>query len=344
VEEYVIPARLNQEADALQRAAKQYVECGRNFLYHECQPAAQGAPVHSQLTPRYCTLATICPECAARESGRLQRRYQPRIATALVKAPNGAKLRFVTAGLRPFGTEAPTDALARCLPAFKSLLKICYAVPVTAQEWAIYFQLWPVSGWEVADAGSKAKARKERRRRVRADRLRQGFGAVLSAEFGEQGMKAHCHALVLGRYVKQADLSRCWKLLTGSFIVHVEAADLGDTREVLKYAVKFSNRTPEQLASIYRATCGRRRVEALGCFRGVCELEFCAYALRDRLTCEQCGSPLHPVGMLPHWMHSMGLRAPPNDRPYRFRFLAPAGITPTTSTPRAERPQLGLGL
>lgn len=318
-EEYVVPARMSRQAAALDRAARAYVGCGLNFVYHECQPANRGADVHSQLTARYCMLATICPDCARRDTGRLLARYAPRIASALVDVPDGLRLRLVTAGLKPHGAEALTDAFDRCQPAFKSLLRICFGVPVSAREWKIYFQLAPLTDREKLDAGTVAKARKVRRARVRADLLRRGFGAIMASEFGERSMLAHCHALVLARFVEQRTLSRCWRLLTGdSFVVDVRLAQLGDAREVLKYAVKFTDRTPRQLAAIYRATCGRRRVEALGCFRGRCDLEAVAVWLRPKPMCEICGAPLRAVGHLPGWMHAMGLRAPPNERPYRF--------------------------
>lgn len=316
-EEFIFAARLGRQGDALERAARAYVSCGRDFVYHECQPAARGAEVHSKLTARYCMLSTICPECAARDAGRLNARYVPRIATAVVQAPDAMRLRLVTAGLRPHGAEAPFEAFDRCQPLFKSLLKICFGVPVTAQEWAVYFQLYPLSDREKLTAGTRARAKKLRRARVKADLLRRRWGAIMSSEFGEKGMKAHCHALVLGRHVEHARLSRGWKLLTGdSFVVDIREADVHDVREVLKYAVKFTNRTPAQLAAIYRATCGRRRVEAMGCFRGRCALELENAWLTDKPVCDVCGAPLKACGRLPHSLHAMGVRSPPPD--YRF--------------------------
>lgn len=305
--------RLDVEADALARAAAAYVDCGRGFVYHECPTG------HPTLTPRLCGIATICPECARRRSAELAAKYGARVALAMEYAPASARLRLVTAGLRPHGAESPDEALGRCQPAFKSLLRISYGIPQGKREWAVYFELHPVTDKERAGR-SAAKARAVRRRAVCADTLRRGWGAVSSLEFGERSMLAHGHALVLGRWVGSRELSRCWRLLTGdSFVVDVRKADVRSVREVVKYSTKLTARTPAQLAAIYRATCGRRRVEAFGCLRGVSTLEQVAEWLRDVLVCEECGEPVKAKGTIPASLAALGIRAPPPEYVFKPR-------------------------
>jgi hypothetical protein len=300
--------RLNAQADALGKAAAAYVDCGRGCVYYECV----GRGGHPELRPRYCQLATICPDCAARRAAVVGEKYGARVALALEAARPGLRLRLVTAGLRPHGGETPDDALGRCQPLFKSLLRVCYGIPQGKREWAVYYALAPVTAGELATFGTQRKAKAGRRRRVVSDLLRRQAGWVVGLEFGERAMLAHGHALVLGRYVDKRILSRCWRLLTGdSFIVDVRKADLGSVREVLKYTVKLSARTPAQLAAIYRATCGRRRVEAYGCLRGVCVFEQVNEWLRERLRCEECGEPLKARGTIPASFRAMGVHSPP---------------------------------
>jgi len=95
----------------------------------------------------------------------------------------------------------------------------------------------------------------------------KGSGALATLETGEDGLKLHTHLILQGRFIKQEDLSKEWEKISGFPIVHITeiSADKA-VKEVLKYAVKFSNLNPEQLVSLHNALKGRRRVRSWGCF------------------------------------------------------------------------------
>lgn len=312
------------EADSLRRAADAYERCGRDWLVAECSNGHQ----HRRL--KRCGLVTICPDCARDASDRMTAIYSRRIRAALAAAPPGIRPRMVTLALRPHGTETLVDAFERCLDASAAALRILYGIPRGAREWRVYFQLHELAVRRaVARTAERTRAGRRRtprarereakatiRKRVQADRLRRGAGWINAAEFGERGMKAHAHAYVLGRYVRHREISRCWELLTGSYIVHVQRAR--GVREVVKYAVKMIERTAGELAKIYAATCGRRRIEAAGVLRAPLPEE---RAPAEPPTCPDCGQPLQMIGELREEHIRMGIRSPPEA--YRFRRRRP---------------------
>lgn len=307
-------ARLYREADALFKAGDEYLLCGRAWVHHECTTRGCSGVVH---TLRRCGLATVCPDCARAEAARLRTIYTARVNVQLAGALKGIRPRLVTLALRPHAGETLPDAFERCRAAGKLALRVLWGVPTRKREWALYFELFPVTAAELARADGKLhRATAARRRRVKTDRLRQAAGWLIASEFGERGMKAHVHALVIGRYVPQATISKCWRILTGSFVTDIRLAK--SVREVTKYAVKFIRRSPDELAQLYRATCGRRRIEAVGCLRGRVEGED---GEREPLVCPCCGGPVVPVGLIASELWAMGVRAPPAE--HRFRGVKP---------------------
>jgi len=95
----------------------------------------------------------------------------------------------------------------------------------------------------------------------------KGSGALATLETGEDGLKLHTHLIVQGKFIKQEELSKAWQEISGFPIVHITeiSADKA-VKEVLKYAVKFSNLSPDQLVSLHNALKGRRRIRSWGCF------------------------------------------------------------------------------
>lgn len=301
--------RLSREADALFKAADEYPLCGRAWVYHVCRAPGCKGVLH---TARRCGLATICPACARSAAGRLRAIYTARVSAQLAGALKGIRPRLVTLALRPNASETLTDSFERCRVAGKLALRVLFGVPSSRREWAAYFLVFPVTAAELR-AAAMPRAKTARRRRVRANPLRNAAGWLIASEFGERGMKAHVHALVIGRYVPQALVSKCWRLLTGSFIADIRIAR--DVGEVTKYPVKFIARSPDELAQLYRATAGRRRIEAFGCLRGGEDGD------REALACPCCGGPVRAVGLIPAALWAMGVRIP--DAEHRFRGAKP---------------------
>jgi hypothetical protein len=109
-----------------------------------------------------------------------------------------------------------------------------------------------------------------------------GQGAFATAEVGPRGGNVHVHAIVYGRYVRQADISDKWRQLTGDrgYVVWVKRITPSQAvREGLKYITKLGKRdddgqmviTPADLAELHMAIKGKRRVWAWGCFYGLAD-------------------------------------------------------------------------
>jgi hypothetical protein len=234
----------------------------------------------------------------------------------MARSPGGVRPRLVTLALRPKATEDLSDAFERCRLAGKRVLRVLWGVPISAADWRLYRRVFPLHPRETAAAGGRERtAWAARRRRVEADTRRRLAGWLIASEFGERGMKAHVHALVVGRWHPQGRISEAWRLATGdSSIVDVRLAR--DVKEVTKYAVKFFARSPEELASLYRATCGRRRIEAVGQLRGAVEGE---QPECEPVTCGVCGEVMRPWGLIPPALVDQGVQVPPEQYLFRSR-------------------------
>jgi hypothetical protein len=302
--------RWNLEADALTKAAAELPSCGRNWVAFTCP----GGHVHH--VRRRCGLATLCPDCARAESARLAALYAVRVRALLARSPGGVRARLVTLALRPRAAETLPDAFERCRLHGKRVLRVLWGIPVDRLDWQLYRRVFPLVPRELAAVdGRERRAWTARRRRVEADARRRLSGWLIASEFGERGMKAHVHALVVGRWIPQHRIAEAWRLVTGdSAIVDVRLAR--DVKEVTKYAVKFFGRAPAELASLYRATCGRRRIEAVGQLRKPIEGE-----VRDRapIACPTCGEPLKAIGLIPAALWAIGVREPLEQHRFRAR-------------------------
>lgn len=311
--------RLHTRADGMEAAASRLEDCGRAWTQHECERSG-----HIAHTPLSCGRPALCPHCARMESARLQRIYSGRIAAALLHSPYGVRLRRVVLSLRRGDLEGDEDAFVRCVGAAKTVYRLLWGVPRSKAEWGMYFALFPLTQTEIEKAGSERAAKARRRERVR--RFAKPHGCLVDFERAEgEGMNPHVHLTVVGRYVKQCDLSAAWLLATGdSTYADIRAhKDACDIAEGLKYVTKFTARTPEELVRIFdsmliesgdRVRC-RRRVEALGVLRGKVAGE------NDipPLLCDRCGSVMHAVGIINPGLWEMGVREIPEEDRFRSR-------------------------
>jgi len=308
--------RRQTEIVALDKAADTLERCGRDLIAWRCT----ANPAHVHITRRWCGLATLCPDCARMESGRLAAVYGERVRAVLRRGVKGVRARLVTLALRPRATETLEDAFERCREHGRRVLRVLYGVPVGRKDWQLYRELFPLSARELEAAGDKPRqAWAARRRQVEAATIRKAAGWLVASEFGERGMKAHVHALVLGRYVSHRLLSRAWHLATGdSFVADVRPAR--NVLEVVKYPVKHIARSPAELAALYRVMAARRRIEAYGSLRARSAGEQDA---KPGMTCPECGEAMEGWGVIPEVMARAGVRAPPSA--YQFRPFGRAG-------------------
>lgn len=133
----------------------------------------------------------------------------------------------------------------------------------------------------------------------RRDKLKKGrgrtefskvAGAIASIEvtYGKGGWHPHVHMVaLLSDWIDQQAFSREWYEITGdSFVVGVQRVDpmkpiAFAMAEVCKYALKFSDLTPQQTWDCFTTLRGRRLVFSFGCFWGLQVPETLTDDLRD---------------------------------------------------------------
>ena len=97
---------------------------------------------------------------------------------------------------------------------------------------------------------------------------------ALEVKRGEDGWHPHLHVYtLLNSYLDQSELSREWLAWTGDSMVVDIRKCYGEPEsalfEVIKYAVKFSDMSPEDLWHIHTVCAGGRGIDPTGCLRGV---------------------------------------------------------------------------
>lgn len=183
----------------------------------------------------FCKIHLACALCAVRRGGRMLRHYLPKFEALMAAEPHQvAELATVTV--------RNGDDLAERLGHLR-------------ESWRRVM---------------------ERRRKPRTLSCLRGLrAAVWSYEVTNigNGWHPHLHAVTVGRGIDRDGLQEEWHQLTGdSFVVDVrpfapdqEAADA--FCEVFKYAVKFSELSPELRHYAFLALRGRRLVDGAGEFR-----------------------------------------------------------------------------
>ena len=157
---------------------------------------------------------------------------------------------------------------------------------ITAQNPALRAYLVTLTIKDGSDLGERYrhlhKSQRElwkRKRRGRGSVLDGVVGAVWSYEVkrgkGSGSWHPHLHMIALAESMPdQAALSAEWHNITGdSFIVDVRPIDQDTPAsgfiEVFKYAVKFSDQSPEDTVHAWSTLAGKRLLDSAGAFRGV---------------------------------------------------------------------------
>ena len=131
---------------------------------------------------------------------------------------------------------------------------------------------------------------------------KRSWGLLWCDEFGGRNTNLHAHAVYVGPWLPQVELSRLWcetcegTVFEGSFIVSIKRARSFHAALVhaLKYPAKYiSSSDPERLAELELAFHRVRRVHSMGAFYAV------KSEGRDVVqgeVCPHCGSALRDVG------------------------------------------------
>lgn len=183
----------------------------------------------------FCKEHLLCPLCAIRRGGKALQRYQER-AAIILKADPSLKPFLVTVTVRNGPDLA--ERYEHLVQSFVLLMKRRHIKRASSSLAAI-------------------------------------AGAVASVEFtkGEKGWHPHLHMIVLAREAPPMMALRAeWEAITkDSFMCDVRAiADLlCGFCEVFKYAVKFSDLSPEDNWHAFAVLAGRRLLSSFGVFRDV---------------------------------------------------------------------------
>jgi len=257
-------------------AALEKVDPNAAFRYKNCHAPGKGwvhaclihPTAHSRKYIPFSCMLRICPECAARLAYETRMHYdlaiRGEVAMQNYKLKWGWRLRMVTLTssyeLAPDVGEKIPYLLDRARDLFKKL-------------WGQPIKTGPHKG------------------------APNGAGAIAALEVGERGKKLHVHMLVWGRFIEQRVISKEWSEQTDGQFAVVDVQDFGQGEkgirkaiaEGLKYTVKATHLSPQQLADLHMALKRRRRIRSWGSFYKAIttsELDMIYF-------CPECGAPRH---------------------------------------------------
>lgn len=130
-------------------------------------------------------------------------------------------------------------------------------------------------------------------RRQRLDYSKHGIGSLCSAEFGEQGLKLHFHAILYCPYVPKQMITDTWRAASEgecevNWVRRIDYHDVeNQVREQVKYVTKFNDLPPEMVVKLADVLEGTRRLRTYGLVRKAkkvkpepCTCKLCQAAIR----------------------------------------------------------------
>lgn len=129
-------------------------------------------------------------------------------------------------------------------------------------------------------------------RRGRIDYKQHGYGAMVSAEFGEKGRKLHFHILAYMPWLDKHKSSDLWLEASGgeaeiTWISALKYHGVEDAvRETVKYVTKFQELPPALVVKLADVLDGARRVRTYGTVRGA------VAPIQEAHVCMECASKL----------------------------------------------------
>lgn len=248
------------------RHAREFIACGRSYSVVTCSTDVSHSP---RALPQTCK-KRWCPDCERRESARKLARYVSPINDLQWAAPKGYRLKHLTL-TTPFSLydlDAP-ERLEIIFKQFRNFLDRLFLVIL----------------------GEAGKLTRSERRRGRVELKKHKIGALVGAEYGEEGKKLHLHILILCPYLDGELVKKCWFEATQktSYISKIRVVDPTETEnaiaEVVKYVTKFTEFDPRDVPYLVRVMEGQRRFRSYGEFYGIVGRE-----KRDTSRCEICDS------------------------------------------------------
>lgn len=213
--------------------ADEFIDCQNAESVRFWRVCATDAAHHAAPVFHTCH-KRVCPECEARNSGRLFHRYYQPIFDIVRRRRYGR-------GLTHMILTTPIDLRGENVGA---QLRDAYA------KVGEFFDILFGKDWQ-----------------------NDNRGYLAGCEFGERGYKLHFHILVYCEYIDQNKAWRIWTDLTGftamPYLKRVDHKDhsLEDAlAEVVKYVTKLSTLEPALAAKVFHVIRGTRRIRSKGLF------------------------------------------------------------------------------
>ena len=231
------------------------------------------SPEHNNVIFAKTCDCRCCPDCARRQVARLAARYIPHALHLQKHCHNRFNLRHIVL-TTPYSLE-DDDIGKQYEEKFDAVM-------------SMFDKLLPV-GWINEQ------------------------GIIVSAEFGESGLKLHFHIVHYGQFIEKQKLTDEWEAATDSVctVNWIESmVGLTDSEtenkviEVLKYSVKFFKTdddgnpqyiAPELMPKLHMVLKGSRRIRSRGVFFGLGAPDKKAFC------CEECGAEMSRCGV-EHWI------------------------------------------
>jgi len=230
-------------------AAERFEKCGK-----EIKLLCMGCGF-SRKVAQYCELR-VCPECATRQSKKIQHRVMKLLRD--LSLPRGWRARLITLTVKTDGHYE--EAIERIGKALGNL-------------WRSY--LW---------RDQAGRRRRDARKRQAGEK--GASGAVAGIEFGPKNGNVHVHLVYVGPYLPHAEFSHVWRRLVGEGYVWISAVRSlkAAMREALKYMSNVRKLSGPMVVELYSHLDGKRRIRSYGILRDAEEA-----AKGKSLVCEHCG-------------------------------------------------------
>lgn len=249
------------EADA-------FLHCGdeghfNSYLVCASDPSEYAVPMLHTCHRRYC------PDCEKRAQAERLAKFLPAIQDACNLRKSGYSLKHLVL-TTPYDLKSDEifHQYARAWDAVRDTLV------------SLFFEL------------RLRKATPEEKSRKRLSLTNHGIGAIVCAEFGEEGHKLHFHILAYCPYIDKERLWTAWELHTAGDCLNVHIRRIRDVEEgakevICKYVTKLGVLPPDLVPRLRQVLHGTRRIRSYGIFHGLAcpdEVKHCE--------CPVCGGPL----------------------------------------------------
>lgn len=226
-------------------------DCGKLFGNFQVLVCDADVTHQARALPFTCHLR-YCPDCERRNQARQVAKYTPILKDIAEQS------------------DRPGWSLKKIELTTSYSLLASNAAELFASAW-MDFERWQQLTFKFLLAHELTQAEI---RRDRVDLKQHGVGSLVSAEFGETGLKLHFHILAYMPWLDKNKSSELWMEATGgqAYITYIRQIDYHDVedavREQVKYVTKFNQLSPQLVLKLADVLDGQHRLRTYGVFWG----------------------------------------------------------------------------